>query len=60
MGYWRGKSNYLKIIILFDLTHMMSMADPIAIDVETPRIDSGCSMEKDFTKLIYMNPCMVL
>ena len=31
---------------------MMSMADPIAIGVETLRIDSGCSLEKDFTELI--------
>ena len=39
---------------------MMSMADPVAIGVETPRIDSGCSLEKEFTKLIHMNPSMVL
>ena len=35
---------------------MMSMVDPVAIDVETLRIDSGCSLEKEFTKLIDMNP----
>ena len=39
---------------------MMSMADPVAISVETPRIDSGCSLDKDFTKLIHMNPRIVL
>ena len=39
---------------------MMSMVDPIAIDVETLRIDSGCSLEKEFTELICMNPRMVL
>ena len=39
---------------------MMSMADPIAIGVETLRIDSGCSLEKEFTELIRMNPLMVL
>ena len=39
---------------------MMSMADPIAIGVETIRIDSGCSLEKEFTELICMNPWMVL
>ena len=33
-----------------------SMADPIAIGVETLRIDTGCSLENEFTKLIYMNP----
>ena len=39
---------------------MMSMTDPVAIDVETPRIDGGCSLEKEFTELIRMNPLMVL
>ena len=34
---------------------MMSMADPIAINVETLTIASGCSLEKEFTKLIRMN-----
>ena len=38
------KYNYLQRIKIFDLTHMMSMADPMAIDVETPRIDNGCSL----------------
>ena len=36
------------------------MADPIAISVDTLRIDSGCSLEKEFTELIHMNPWMVL
>ena len=31
----------------------MSMADLVAIGVETLRIDSGCSLEKKFTQLIY-------
>ena len=39
---------------------MMSMADPIAIDVETLRIDSECSLAKEFNELIHMNPLMVL
>ena len=39
---------------------MMSMADPMAIGVETLRIDRGCSLEKEFTKLMHMNPWMVL
>ena len=39
---------------------MMSMVDPIAIRVETLRIDSGCSMEKEFTELIYLNSLMVI
>ena len=39
---------------------MMSMLDPIAIGVEILRIDSGCSLEKEFNELILMNPWMVL
>ena len=35
-------------ISLSNPTHMMSMADPIAISVETRRIDSECSLEKEF------------
>ena len=56
MRYSRGISNYLEMIVLSDPTHMMSMLDPIAIDVETLRIDNGCSLEKEFTELIRMNP----
>ena len=41
-------SNYLERITLFDRTHMMSITDAIAIGVETPRIDSGCFLDKDF------------
>ena len=36
------------------------MVGPVAISVETLRIDSGCSLEKEFTQLIYINPWMVL
>ena len=49
MGYWRGTLNYLERITLSDLTHMMSMANPVAINIETLRIDIGCSLEKGFT-----------
>ena len=56
MVYLRGTSIYLEIITLSNPTHMMSMADPVAIDVETLRIDSGYFLEKEFTKLIFMNP----
>ena len=56
MEYSRKTSNYPKRIVLSNPTHMMSMADPIDIGVETLRIDSGCSLEKEFTKLIRMNP----
>ena len=56
MGYSRRTSNYPKRIALSNTTHMMSMADPIVISVETLKIDSGCSLEKEFTELIRMNP----
>ena len=46
MGYLRRTSNYSERISLFDLTHMMIMADPMAIGVKTPRIDCGFSLEK--------------
>ena len=42
MGYSRKISNYLERITLCNLTHMMSMDNPVAISVETLRIDSGC------------------
>ena len=56
MRYSIRKSNYPEIIGIYDLSHMMSMADLVAIGVETPRIDSGYSSEKEFTELIRMNP----
>ena len=48
-------SNYPKRITLSNPTHIMSMADPLAIGVETLRIDSGCSLKKELTKLIRVN-----
>ena len=48
--------NYSKRIVLPDPTHNMNMAHPVAIGVETLRIDTGCSLEKKFTELIRMNP----
>ena len=56
----RRTSNYLKRIAISNPTHMISMADLVAIDVETPRIDSRCSFEKAFIEFIHMNPLMVL
>ena len=56
MGYSRRTSNYPKRITLFDLTRMMSMVDHVAISAKTLMIDSGCSLEKEFTELIQMNP----
>ena len=56
MRYSRRTSHYPERIILSNLNHMMSMADPLAIGVETLRINSGCSLEQEFTELIYMNP----
>ena len=56
MGYSRRTSNYLERITLFDLTRMMSMTDLVPVTLETPMIDSGCSLEKEFTESIHMNP----
>ena len=56
MGYSRRTSNYLERITLSNPTHMMRMVDPIVMGVETLRIDNGCSLEKEFTELICMNP----
>ena len=39
---------------------MMSTADLVAIGVETLRIDSVCSLEKELNEFIHMNPLMVL
>ena len=39
---------------------MMSMMDPVVIGVETLRIDSGWSLEKEFTELIHMNILMAI
>ena len=49
MGYSRRTSNYWERIILYDSTHIISMDDLVEISVETLRIDSGCSLEKEFT-----------
>ena len=56
MGYSTRTSNYPERSALSNPSHMMSMADPIAIGVEILRIDSGCSLEKEFTELICINP----
>ena len=56
MEYLRRTSSYLERIMLFYLTHIMNMADLVAISVETPRIDNGCSLEIEFTELIHTNP----
>ena len=54
--YLRGTSNSPERIKLSDSTYMMSMADLVAIGMETLRINNECSLEKDFTQLIRMNP----
>ena len=55
MGYLRKTSNILHRITLSNLTHMMSVHDPVAISELTLKIDSSCSFEKEFTKLILIN-----
>ena len=41
MGYSRRKSNYLERITLSNLTHMMSIANHVAIGIDTLRIDGA-------------------
>ena len=60
MGYLRRTSHYLERITLFYPTHMMSIVDLVAICVETRRIDNGCSLDKEFTQLININPRITL
>ena len=55
MRYLRRTSNYLEKIMLSDITHMMSMTDPVAVGVKTLKIDSGCSLVKEFIEFIHMN-----
>ena len=38
----------MELIALFYQIDMMSMADHVFMDVETPRICSECSLEKEF------------
>ena len=42
MRYLRRTAYYQERIAQCDLTHMMNMIDPVAIDMETLRTDSGC------------------
>ena len=55
-GIYKKDIKWSKKLTLSYSTHMISMVNPMAIIVETPRIDSGCSLEKEFTELIRMNP----
>ena len=59
MRYSRGTLNYLERIALSELTYMISMANLIIISVETLKIDSGCSLEKEFTELIRIKSLMI-
>ena len=55
----RRTSNYLERIVLSDLAHMVSIDDPMVVVARIPKIDSRL-LEKEFTKLIHMNPLMTL
>ena len=55
MEYSRRTSNYLEIIVISDLTYMMSMFDHVAICLETLKY-SVCSLEKELIELISMSP----
>ena len=53
-------SNYLERMTMSDSNHIINMIDPLVVLIGTPRIDSRCSLEKEFIQLISMNPFMVL
>ena len=56
MGYSRRTSSYPEKITLSNPTLMMSMVNLVAIGVEILRIDGRCSLDKEFTELIRVNP----
>ena len=45
MRYSKKTSSYLERISLSDLSHMLSMVDPVVIGMKTLRIDNKCSLE---------------
>ena len=49
-----------KDIKLSEKKNTMSMIDSTTIIIEIQMIDTSCSSKKEFTKLILMNPCIVL
>ena len=55
-GYSRRTLKYLERIVLFELIDMESIVDLMAISLETLRIVSRCSSDKELTKLICRNP----
>ena len=48
MGHLRKTSNYLERIILSNQAHTMSMSNLVSIGVETPMLDRGCYLKKEF------------
>ena len=41
-----------------DMTHIMSMTNLVGIGVKTLKLDTICSLEKEFIKLIYVKPLL--
>ena len=48
--------NYHKRIVLSNLIYIMTMTNPMTIKVETTKIDSECSSNKEFTEFVCMKP----
>ena len=42
------------------MAYMMSIGNHVATNTETQRMYNRCALEKEFIKLIYMNPLIVL
>ena len=43
-----------------DQTHVISMTDIVSISMERPKVDSEYPLEKEPTRLICINPNMIL
>ena len=50
-GIFEKDIKVLKRETLFDLTHMMTIVDLVAISIEVQRIDNRCTFKKELTKM---------
>ena len=45
---------------MFDSTHMMIITNDVVISVEIPKVACGYYLKEEFTKLVCLNPLMLL
>ena len=60
MGKSKRTSNFLERIRLYNPTNSISTDAYVTINVETLKINSLYSLEKEFIELTHMNPLMVI